>query len=230
MADLDLPAHNAALFFRVREPLAKHLGGERHLCLGGGTALAARWGHRHSTDLDFFVDGGAYHRLYSNARAFERDLARSAGGISTSAISSGSATVVLGDGGEISLSTTRAKTPKPRSADTIRGSAVALESTAEILARKIGGRILSNNIFVARDLYDITVAKHYDPAELNRALRPFTDYERQQIADELKALPRDWLAKQPRPVINPARPLAAEHCVQRARDIIAPPRSLHWQR
>ena len=227
MAALDLPAHNAELFARVRGPLAEHLGGERHLCLGGGTALAARWNHRHSTDLDFFVDAAAYRGLYTHARAFERDLAHAAGGISASAISSGSATVVLADGGEMSISTTPARTANPRSGDTIRESAVAIESTEEVLARKIGGRILSNNIFVPRDLYDITVARHYDPVALDRALRLFSTDERRQIAEELAALPRDWLARQPRALVNPARPLAAERCVEGAREIIAPPRALH---
>ena len=31
--------------------------------LGGGTALAALWGHRHSTDVDLFADHAAYAEL-----------------------------------------------------------------------------------------------------------------------------------------------------------------------
>ncbi len=230
MPELDLPPHNAALFTRVREPLAKHLGGEHHLCLGGGTALAARWSHRHSTDLDFFVDSNPYSRLYDNADAFRRDLARAAGGISTGGISRGSATIILADGAEISLSSTLSRMAHPRSTDTIRGSAVPLEATEEILARKIGGRMLINNVFVPRDLYDIAVAKHYDPLALDRALRRFRPDELEQISDELRVLPRDWLANQSEQILHPARPLTAAQCVQRAAEILEPPRSLQWTR
>lgn len=230
MPELDLPPHNAALFARVREPLAKHLGGEHHLCLGGGTALAARWSHRHSTDLDFFVDSNPYSRLYDNADAFMRDLARAAGGISTGGISRGSATIILADGAEISLSSTLPRMAHTRSADTIRGSAVPLEATEEILARKIDGRILINNIFVPRDLYDIAVAKHHDPRALDRALRRFRPDELEQIRDELRALPRDWLANQSEQILHPARPRTADQCVQRAAEILEPPRSRQWTR
>lgn len=230
MAALDLPPHNAALFSRVRGPLAKHLGGERHLCLGGGTALAVRWAHRHSTDLDFFVDSNPYSRLYANADAFKRDLARSAGGLSTGGISPGSATIILADGAEISLSATLPRMAHPHSVDTIRGSTVPLQENEEILARKIGGRMLINNVFVPRDLYDIAVAKHYDPLALERALRHFRPDELEQIRDELRELPRDWLANQSEQILHPARPLTAEQCVQRAAEIIEPPRSLQWTR
>ena len=36
---------------RCENPLSEHLGGEHHIRLAGGTALAARWAHRHSTDV-----------------------------------------------------------------------------------------------------------------------------------------------------------------------------------
>ena len=56
MAEYDLPTGPAELFEAVRRPLARAFGGEDNIRFGGGTALAARWAHRHSTDMDLFVD------------------------------------------------------------------------------------------------------------------------------------------------------------------------------
>ena len=61
------------------------------------------------------------------------------------------ALIVFEDGGEISIGTSPAFTSDFRSPGTVRGTSVALESSAEILAKKIGGRILRNNTFVPRD-------------------------------------------------------------------------------
>ena len=46
MAELDLPRGPRELLETVRNPLGYHLGGEHHLTLGGGTALAARYHRR----------------------------------------------------------------------------------------------------------------------------------------------------------------------------------------
>ena len=67
MAKLDLPAGPAELLEAVRKPLGHHLGGEHRMRLGGGTALAARWRHRHSTDVDLFVDPADYEGLRTDA-------------------------------------------------------------------------------------------------------------------------------------------------------------------
>ena len=225
MAALDLPSDNAALFFRVREPLARHLGGEHHLCLGGGTALAARWGHRHSTDLDFFIRPDPYARLYQNHLQFERDLAATTGGPGKFAVRPDGAHILLADGSEISLSTPPSFTHDPRSDDTIRGTLVPLETSIEILAKKVGGRILGNNIFLPRDLYDLAVARHYDPGSLDRALRCFTPRHLEQIDAELARLPPDWLINHAQRITTPARLGAARDAVAMVRDILRQARS-----
>ena len=56
MAELDLPRGPRELFHAIREPLARAFGGEENIRFGGGTALAARWAHRHSVDVDLFVE------------------------------------------------------------------------------------------------------------------------------------------------------------------------------
>ena len=119
--------------------------------------------------------------------------------------------------GEISIGTAPAFTDSPRSTDTVRGTAVVLESSAEILAKKIGDRILRNNTFVPRDLYDLVMARHCESAALDRALRCFTPDLLQQIADELRHLPCDWMDTHPVPVVSPSNPVAAQHAPRTVR-------------
>ena len=56
----------------IRKPLGYHVGCEHYIRLGGGTALAARWRHRHSTDVDLFVDPAAYAAFFTLLRKMER--------------------------------------------------------------------------------------------------------------------------------------------------------------
>lgn len=74
MAEYHLPEGPAELLETARRTIGKYLGGEHHLRLGGGTALAARWGHRHSTDVDLFVTPKAFKGLFENRDAFRREL------------------------------------------------------------------------------------------------------------------------------------------------------------
>ena len=124
------------LFEAVREPLAEHLGGEHHFRLGGGTALAMRWGgHRHSTDVDLFTDGAAYARLYEQRASFERELERRGIPLAAVRLRSRNLKILLLDS-EVTLFSGGPMIPGlPPSGDTVRGTHVPLEGTAEILAR-----------------------------------------------------------------------------------------------
>ena len=203
--------------------LATYLGGEHHLILGGGTALIARWEHRWTHDLDFFIEAGPYARLQENRIAFERDL-RTVRGIREVNVRLHSALILVEDGGEITIATTPAFTANPRSVDTVGGTAVALETSAEILAKKIGGRILRNNTFVPRDLYDLVIARRSEPYALARALRCFTPDLLRQIADELRHLPFDWMDTHPVPVVAPSDPDAARRAPRTVRMFLDQPR------
>ena len=52
--------------FRLAEPVLTDVFGEGAYCLGEGTALAAVWQHRHSTDVDLFMDGSAYRAVVTD--------------------------------------------------------------------------------------------------------------------------------------------------------------------
>ena len=104
-----------------------------------------------------------------------------------------------------------------------------LETSREILAKKIGARMFQNATLVVRDLYDIAVARHYEPAALEGALRaiPGSKFEDiagelrwlppgskfEDIAGELRWLPPGWMEKQRPRLIEPARPNEARNAV-----------------
>ena len=223
MAALDLPTGPRGLLARARPALAAAVGGESHLILGGGTVLIARWHHRWTHDLDFFIEASSFQRLLQNQVAFERDL-WALGGVRSVGVRSGTALIVFEDGGEISIATSPGFTSDRQSPDTVRGTFVALESSAEILAKKIGGRILGNNTFVPRDLYDLVMARQCEPAALDRALRCFTPDLLQQIADELRRLPFDWMDTHPVPVVAPSNPVAAQRAPRTLQMMLDQPR------
>ena len=220
MARLELPAGPAELLEAVRKPLGHHLGGEHRIRLGGGTALAARWRHRHSTDVDLFVDPADYEGLFKSEEQFRTDLelhARSARNIT---IEPGFARIVLTEGGEISIWTSPSLTAHPESGDTVRGSRVPLETTAEILAKKLRYRMIQNAQIVPRDLYDIAFARWNDPAALETALSTLKEEHLHDIDAELGYLASDWIKRHHQPLIAPISRADAESAVGSVRGVL----------
>ena len=220
MAKLDLPTGPAELLEAVRRPLGHHLGGEHHLHLGSGTALATRWGHRHSTDVDLFVDPAAYARLFRGEQQFRADLERQTRSARSIAIEPGFARIVLADGGEVSLSTSPSLTADPLSADTVRGTGVPLETTAEILAKKLRYRMIQNAQIVTRDLYDIAFARRNDTGALQTALSTLNEDHIHDIDAELSYLRPGWIERHHQPLIAPISRPDAENAVGLVRRVL----------
>ncbi len=71
-----LPEGPNAVLALAAPILTRHLG-EGAFALGGGTALACVWQHRHSTDVNLFMDAETYRQVSlvdEKRQAFERDL------------------------------------------------------------------------------------------------------------------------------------------------------------
>ena len=205
MAELRLPEGPAELFEAVRQTIGEHLGGEHHMRLGGGTALAARWAHRHSTDVDLFTDAESYKRLWERREAFKRAIERRAGPAEVLAVRRWNTKIVVQGGGEITLFTSEPQTDRPRSDDAVRGTRVPLETNAEILAKKLWGRMLDSNALLARDLYDFAVARHHDPGAVKAAMKDIDVSDLQQLKRELESLPEGWMHRiRQRPLIRSA--------------------------
>ena len=210
MAEYDLPAGPAGLLEAVRKAFGEHLGGEDRMRLGGGTALAARWAHRHSTDVDLFTDQESYVRLWERRDAFLRAITQRAGPTEVLTVLRWNTKIILQGGREVTLFTSLPQTDKPRSADTVRGTRVPLETNAEILARKLWGRMLDSRKLLARDLYDFAVARHHDSAAVQAAMKNIEVSDLRQLHRELQSLPEGWMERAgQRPLIRPVYPKEA---------------------
>ena len=219
MAEYDLPAGPAGLLEAVREAFGENLGGEHKMRLGGGTALAVRWGHRHSTDVDLFTDPEPYARLWGRRDAFRHAIAQRARPRELS-VRRWNTKIVLQEG-EITLFTNLPLTDQPRSTDTVRGTSVPLETNAEILAKKLGGRMLDTGQLLARDLYDFAVARYHDPAAVQNAIKNIDVSDLRQLKRELDALPEGWVrSPRQRPLIRPTHPAEAANPAPFVRDQI----------
>ena len=223
MAEYDLPAGPAELFEAVRDTFGAYLGGQHHMRLGGGTALAARWAHRHSTDVDLFIAATHYQRLFERRDAFQRD-AEDRLAASAVAIEEGLVALFIRQGdhtGEITLATTPSLTPRPHSLDTVRGTRVPLETSAEILAKKLRCRMVLREQFVPRDLYDIAVAHERDRGALTRALGVIDAFHLREMYTHLESLPDRWMENHEQQLTRPAQRRAASNAVSIVQSAVA---------
>ena len=169
----------------MHAPLARAFGGEQNIRFGGGTALAARWAHRHSIDVDLFVDPGPYrHFRWTTGDRFTLDLAASAS-VSRLAIGRDDAYISFhGLDGHITINP-GALTPEPRSPDTVRGTKLPLETTNEILGKKLVYRIAQRRTILSTTCTTSPGPIAHDPGELDQAFRAV---RRNELADILVAL------------------------------------------
>lgn len=223
MAEYDLPPGPAELFEAVRDTLVEYLGGEHHMRLGGGTALAARWAHRHSTDVDLFIVAADYQRLFDRRESFQHDAEHRLAA-SAVAIEEGLLTIFLRQRdhlGEITLATSPSLTPVPHSVDTVRRTTVPLETNAEILAKKLRYRMVLREQFVPRDLYDIAVAHGQDRRALRQALGVIDSFSLREMYAHLDSLPEHWMANHRQQLIRPTHPRAASNAVSIVKHAVA---------
>lgn len=207
MAELRLPSGPAELLQAVRKPLGYHLGGEHHLTLGGGTALAMRWAHRRSIDLDFTVDFAVNARL--PVSGFQTDIDRLTGKQGYVTFTPGLTRIDL-PAGEITVDASDSLTRNPRSADTIHGTRIPLHTNAEMLARKLGYRMLARGQYLSRDLYDLAVARQADPEALTTALATFHPDSLAALRRNLAQLDQAHIVSQSPPLLDPTHPREAD--------------------
>ncbi len=228
MTERKLPEGPDRIFELAEPVLSRHFDPSSY-DLGGGTALAAVWRHRHSTDVDLFMDSAAYRAVSMNDElraSLENDLRDALHPIRLDVMRG--FIKVLAPDGEITLSTSDApieiERPFPHR---VAGSSVAIEPPELVIARKIQGRMMGNGVFVVRDMYDIAAASVLDRGALVAALDTMTVEERDALRSELDRLPQGWTGhpSSGRPILNAARPKSlaenAERCVHVAKAVLA---------
>ena len=138
MAELDLPRGPRELFQAVHRPLARAFGGEENIRFGGGTALAARWAHRHSVDVDLFVGDDAYRHFHWNTGGrFILNLTADHPVERVEILRQGATVTFPERSGHVSIAPALGLPHDPRSPDTPRASRMPFETTAEILSKKL---------------------------------------------------------------------------------------------
>ena len=215
-AELEIQGNPGFVLAKVAPTLLAWLG-PQGCVLGGGTVLAARWGHRVSTDIDLFTD----HQRFTERVASRREEVAAA--LETLVADAGEGAVEVERGwlrvhfreGPAALMTIPRPTVRDAYTEYVRGTDIPTESTAEILARKLQSRILDLGVFTDRDLYDLLVARERDAEALRRVLASVTDAERAAIASELRVLPDRWSSGEP--VREPDYPDLLDNLASRAR-------------
>ena len=191
--ELRLPAEPSEAL-QIAMPIFERWRSRDLLELGGGTALAARWQHRYSTDVDLFINASAYRSIETKhsesivvalVKYEERRILRQF------EVNRGFLEFVTEYGAVSLMTIPRVLTTKSQSTpDYERHTKVRLESTSEILAKKIIGRILGKGVFYGRDAYDIAVAGMYEPEALEITRKSLSPSELVSISEEFLTLSR----------------------------------------
>lgn len=165
-------------------PVILELCSSEKIVLGGGTALAARWQHRRSTDIDLFMDLPDFQELYLK---LENSLNR-ATDLLTWYDGPGWCRGSFAEG-EFSIATTPPllKADQAETRNLVEPWGIHLEFPDEILAKKLRLRIYGNGEFVVRDCYDLVTAGEEYPDILQRALAILTERQRAEIGAELRS-------------------------------------------
>ena len=136
--------------------------------LGGGTVLAARWQHRLSTDLDFFLRQGPFDDLIARR---EGELRDALGGVAFGMIVTPRhmQCVMRKTAVEVSVDVVSSSALGPAAPDAAPHG-VATQTTSAILAGKVVGRMMQQGRATVRDVYDLCVAERADPDALLAAV------------------------------------------------------------
>lgn len=167
MSGLDLaqPGVWTSLFARALK-LMSHLEqqiSDAHWSFGGGTVLMLRIAHRRSKDIDLFVPDPQYLG-YVNPR-----LSDAAESISADYVESAEFIKLFLREGEIDVVVGSPLTEAPYEMIEYRGRTIRVETSAEIIAKKMWHR---GDRAKARDLYDLCAVAIAEPAQLRMA-EPF---------------------------------------------------------
>ena len=197
----DVPAPQGLVARRIFETFVQVVAPE-HLSFGGGTVLAARWGHRKSLDVDLFCQPDAYAELGPDKRAEIEALLRQIPGCDQEATwCEDIATYTEIDGIEATV------LPRPaamgsRRATKLRGTRLGLQSSEEILYRKMAGRMYEAGEITVRDVYDVACARREAPGALQAAVGHIDSEILEDVIITIMNLPNGWMGDDPKPLID----------------------------
>ena len=176
--------------FEAVAPVFREFFGDGGYRMGGGTVLAALWGHRHSTEVELFAEPSRYREVVAGAgRELERALVERVPGVVAARSRVEPEGVYLECGGsEVTLMPGARLYPEAPPVGVVGASGVAAEPVEEILGKKIRWRMLGAGSYLLRDLYDVAFAQRRAPEALRRALSAEGPRRLRQLAAEMTAL------------------------------------------
>ena len=144
---------------------------------GGGTVLMRRHGHRFSKDIDIFVPdpqwlGYLNPRLNETAEKLTTDYSEAAGSLKLRFAE-----------GEIDFVASQPLTKNATVAEILFGRNVQVETSAEIIAKKIWHR---GSRFTARDIFDLATVAEKEPASLLE-IKPILQGRRDDVLGRIAA-------------------------------------------
>jgi len=144
---------------------------------GGGTVLMRRYHHRISKDVDIFIPSPQYlnylsPHLNDKAEALTTNYNLQAGFLK-----------LVFDEGEIDFVVSGSLTQVPAVSETIFRRQVAVETSVEIIAKKVWYR---GNDFTARDLLDLALIAEREPVAL-REIHPILSGRKEALLGRLAA-------------------------------------------
>ena len=86
---------------------------------------------------------------------------------------------------------------------TLQGTALALQSSAQILYAKIAWRMYESGEIAARDSYDLACALRHDPHALGQACAHVSPRVLATVSEIIRQLPGGWSAESEKPLIEP---------------------------
>ena len=182
MDRLTLPEPAASLWRRCAAGLEQALGQmERppeRWSIGGGTILAARWGHRQSTDIDLTVpEGTGIHTLDERLGGTLRADMTAAGAVE---VTTGKRRHrVIFQKGSIDIAELDARPAAGAASAVTEGHEITVKSTTQILRGKLERALREES--PVRDLFDIAVAHHADPDALAEAANMLSEEEIRKV-------------------------------------------------
>ena len=177
-----------------------------HLSFGGGTVLAARWGHRTSTDVDLFATPATWEALSEQKhQEIEARLAKHVDGYAASDSWSGYHQAYARIRGTEATVLPRQPGPAPPASEHryLRGTELRLQANTEILYGKIRQRMMGQYVVAIRDAYDICSAAIHDPEALRSTVETIGRNDVRTFASLVRELAPGWSHHDPKKLISP---------------------------
>ena len=190
---LDLPEPGRSLFIRVADVLERKLPAimpaGANWQLGGGTVLAAQWGHRLSTDVDIMLPHASNFSAYMPGRDDSLTDEMERLGATRLDVPANTLKYTFPNG-RVELTAMDSTPAVPSRTAHVEGRTIRILPNVCILGGKLAGR---GAMLPARDVFDICVAADLDP----QALRGAVNHIHGQTLAEVVATLRDTASEYP---------------------------------